>query len=70
MLVRLDFELATGWSDEEVVQRSGRLFRPRDKSRQQLPVSNQWVEWRVKGASWVATARERLQSLGHLPPPG
>jgi hypothetical protein len=37
--------------------------RPRDKSRQPLPVSNDWVQWRLKDARWVATARERLQSL-------
>ena len=41
----------------------GRLFPPRDKSRQPLPVSNEWVQWRLKDAKWVATARERLQSL-------
>ena len=41
----------------------GRLFPPRDKSRQPLPVSNEWVQWRLKDAKWVAIARERLQSL-------
>ena len=43
LLVRLDPDVATGWSDEEVVRRWGRLFPPRDKSRQPLPVSNDWV---------------------------
>ena len=57
VLVRLDPELAAGWSDEEVVRRWGRLFPPRDKSRQPLPVSNDWVEWRLKDAAWVAKAR-------------
>src|SRR5215469_17684939 len=32
VLVRLDPEVAAGWSDEEVVRRWGRLFPPRDKS--------------------------------------
>ena len=40
VLGRLDPDTATAWSDEEVVRRWGRLFPPRDKSRQPLPVSN------------------------------
>jgi hypothetical protein len=63
VLVRLDLEVAAGWSDEEVVRRWGRLFPPRDKSRQPIPVSNAWIEWRLKDEAWVAKARERLQSL-------
>ena len=63
VLVRLDPDTASGWSDEEVVRRWGRLFPPRDKSRQPLPVSKAWVEWRLQDAHWVAKARERLQSL-------
>ena len=63
VLVRLDPDLAKDWSDEEVVRRWGRLFPPRDKSRQPLPVTKTWVEWRLQDAHWVATARERLQSL-------
>ena len=63
VLVRLHPDLAQAWSDEEVVKRWGQLFPPRDKSRQPLPVSNEWVQWRLKDAKWVATARERLQSL-------
>jgi REP element-mobilizing transposase RayT len=63
LLARLDPDVATGWSDEEVVRRWGRLFPPRDKSRQPVPVSADWVQWRLKDARWVATARARLQSL-------
>jgi hypothetical protein len=63
VLVRLDPDTASGWSDEEVVRRWGRLFPPRDKSRQPLPVSKAWVEWRLQDAAWVAQARSRLQSL-------
>ena len=63
LLLRLDPDVANGWSDEEVVRRWGRLFPPRDKSRQPLPVTNDWVQWRLKDVRWVATARERLQSL-------
>jgi REP element-mobilizing transposase RayT len=63
VLVRLDPDVAQAWSDEEVVRRSGRLFPPRDKSRQPMPVTEHWVQWRLKDSLWVATARERLQSL-------
>ncbi len=63
VLVRLDSDVATGWSDEEVVRRWGRLFPPRDKSRQPLPVTNYWVQWRLQDADWVAKARTRLASL-------
>ena len=63
LLLRLDPEVAQAWSDDEVVRRWGRLFPPRDKSRQPIPVSEHWVQWRLSDAQWVATARERLQSL-------
>jgi REP element-mobilizing transposase RayT len=63
LLVRLDPEMARGWSDEEVVRRWGRLFPARDKDREPIPISKAWVEWRLKDAAWVAKMRERLQSL-------
>jgi REP element-mobilizing transposase RayT len=63
VLVRLDPDVAQGWSDEEVVRRWGRLFPPRDRSRQPIAVSKAWVQWRLQDAKWVATARQRLQSL-------
>jgi REP element-mobilizing transposase RayT len=63
LLLRLDPEIASGWTDEEVVRRWGRLFPPRDKSRQPLPVSKSWVAWRLQDTAWVAKARQRLQSL-------
>jgi hypothetical protein len=63
VLVRLDPDVAGSWSDEEVVQRWGRLFPPRDKARQPSPISDDWIKWRLKDPAWVATARARLQSL-------
>jgi hypothetical protein len=62
VLVRLDPDVATSWSDEEVVRRWGKLFPPRDKSRQPLPVTKAWVKWRLKDGAWVASARSRLQN--------
>jgi hypothetical protein len=63
LLLRLDAEVAQGWSDEDVVRRRGRLFPSRDKSRQPIAVSEHWVLWRLADGPWVATARRRLQSL-------
>jgi REP element-mobilizing transposase RayT len=45
VLLRLDPEVAQEWSDLEVVQRSGRLYPPRDKSRRPTPVTNQFLAW-------------------------
>src|SRR3954447_16156848 len=63
LLVRLDPEVAQGWSDEDVVRRWGRLFPPRDRSRRPLEVSDDWVRGHLTDAAWVAQARRRLQSL-------
>ncbi len=63
VLVRLDPDVAKGWSDEEVVRRWGRLFPPRDKARQPIAVSIDSVEWRLKDVAWVDKTRSRLQSL-------
>ncbi len=63
LLLRIDPDRANEWSDDEVVRRWGRLFPPRDKSRRPIPVSDDWVQWRLKDASWVAMTRQRLQSL-------
>ena len=63
LLVRLDPEIAKDWSDDEVVRRWGSLYPPRDKSRKPLPVSDEWVEGRLKDVPWVAKTRERLKSV-------
>jgi hypothetical protein len=63
VLVRLDPAQGAAWSDEEVVRQWGRLFPPRDRSRQPLPVSTEWGEQKLKDPAWVETARQRLRSL-------
>ena len=63
VLLRLDPKVAEGWSDEEVVRRWGRLFPPRDKFRQPVPISEAWVQDRLQDPAWVAQTRERLQSI-------
>jgi hypothetical protein len=63
VLPRLDPDAAKQWTDEEVVRRWARLFPPRDKARQPLPVTEDWLQARLKEAGLVARARQRLQSL-------
>ena len=63
LLLRLDPEVAAGWSDEEVARRWGRLYPARDKSRQPLPISKEWVKGRLKDIPWLAETRERLGSI-------
>src|SRR6185312_13432535 len=63
VLVRLDPEVAEGWSDEEVARRWGRLFPPRDAARRPLPASEDWVRGRLQDAAWLSEARQRLLSL-------
>jgi hypothetical protein len=62
VLVHLDPDIATAWSDEEVDRCPERLFPPRDKSRKPLPVSQSWVDFRLKDAQWVAMASDRHDS--------
>ncbi len=64
VLARVDDDRAQAWSDDEVVRRWGRVFPPRGKKREPLPVSKDWVRGRLNEPGWVATARQRLQSLG------
>jgi hypothetical protein len=63
VLARLDPEIAANWTDDEVVRRWGCLYPPRDKSRKPLPISEEWVQGRLKDIPWVAKTRERLQSI-------
>jgi REP element-mobilizing transposase RayT len=63
VLLRLDPELAAGWSDEEVARRWAKLFPPRDGQRKPVPVSQQWIDEKLRDPVWIARARERLQSL-------
>jgi hypothetical protein len=64
LLLRLDPDVAAGWSDDDVVRRWGRLYPPRNKSRKPEPIFEEWVQSKLKDVEWVARARERLQSIG------
>jgi hypothetical protein len=64
LVARLDPEVAQRWSKGEVVRRFGSLVPPRNKGREPLPVSDEWVRARVRDTAGVETARQRLQSLG------
>ena len=64
LLLRIDPEVANGWSDSEVVERWFRLFPPRGSDRKPMKVSKELVAARVGNTDWVAGARKRLSSLG------
>ena len=66
VLLRLDPDEATGWSDAEVVERWFRLYPPRGTDRKPLPPAKrkELVEERLKDPKWLAETRERLSSLG------
>jgi hypothetical protein len=57
VLLRLDPAVARTSSDDEVVRRWGRLFPPRDKSRQPIPLPGQWIQERLDDVQWIAQAR-------------
>ncbi len=62
LLVRLDPDLARGWSDEDVVRRWGRLFPPRDMA------WGQTVAWGQTGMAVPEALTRFPQSiLGLLP---
>jgi REP element-mobilizing transposase RayT len=63
VLLRIDSEIAASWSDEEVVQRWGRLFPPRDRNGHRLQPTREWIEWRLADAAWTAETRQKLSSL-------
>lgn len=63
VLARLDPDVAKTWSAEEVAQRWGKLYPPRNRRREKLPISDKWIQARVEDPKWIAKARQRLQSL-------
>jgi hypothetical protein len=66
VLVRLDPDIAKLWSDEEVATRWGKLFPPRNRRREIIPISQEWILDRVKDRGWIAKTREKLKSLSWL----
>ena len=63
VLARLDPEVAKTWSDEEVLRRWSKLYPPRNRRREIVPISEKWIQKRLKDPKWIAKTRERLQSL-------
>jgi hypothetical protein len=64
LLLRIDPEIAKGWSDSEVVERWFKLFPPRGSDRKPKKVSNELIDARIANVSWIAETRKRLASLG------
>lgn len=65
LLLRIDPEVAKGWSSEEVLKRWFQLFPPRGTDRKPLPAAKrkELEAERLKDKAWMARARERLSSL-------
>ena len=61
LLLRIDPEVALGWSDAEVVERWFRLFPPRGTDRKPMKVSKELVAARAANAEWIAGARKRFR---------
>jgi len=64
VLVKLEPETATEWSDENVVRRWGKLYPPRGKNRKPLRVTRAWVEQKLADKDLVDKWRSRLSNLG------
>ena len=64
LLLRIDPEVASRWTDSEVVERWFKLFPPRGADRKPMKVSNEIVAARLANVAWVAETRKRLSSLG------
>jgi hypothetical protein len=63
IVLRLDPDVARDWSDEEVARRWGALFPPRNRRREVLPVTQEWIDRQVAKPEWIAKKREHLASL-------
>jgi hypothetical protein len=63
VLVRLDPDLMKDWSDEEVARRWGTLYPPRNRKRQIVPISSEWLQSKVSDPEWIAKTRKKLGSL-------
>jgi hypothetical protein len=63
VLARLDPEVAKTWSDEEVLRRWSKLYPPRNRCGEIVPISKKWVEARLHDPQWIVKTRQRLESL-------
>ena len=64
LLLRIDPDVASSWTDSEVVERWFKLFPPRGADRKPMKVSKEIVAARLANLAWVTEARKRLSSLG------
>ena len=51
VMLRVNDDVAAGWSDEEVVRRWGRLFPPKGKDRKPLAMTKVWFNDRLHDAA-------------------
>ena len=64
LLLRIDPDIAKGWSDTEVAERWFKLFPSRGADRKPMKVSKELMDVRIANVLWIAETRKRLSSLG------
>ena len=64
ILLKLEPETASDWSDEDVVRRWGKLYPPRGKNREPQRVTRAWIEQKMADKALVDKWRARLSNLG------
>ena len=64
LLLRIDPDIAKGWSDTEVAERWFKLFPLRGADRKPMKVSKELMDVRIANVLWIAETRKRLSSLG------
>ncbi len=67
LILRINPEMAAGWSDREVVGRWARLHPPKDgRRRMEGDMLENWIEVQTHRAEFVAAIRDRLADLGQF----
>jgi hypothetical protein len=66
VLVRLDPEIAKDWSNEEVARRWALLYPPRNRKREVIPVTEEWIAQKTADPKWIDKTRDRLCNLSWL----
>jgi hypothetical protein len=63
VLLRIDTDVADGWSNEEVAIRWAQIYPPRNACRRPIPISEEWLQDRCRDEHWIETRRARLKNL-------
>ena len=64
ILCRLDADVATKWSDEEVVRRWIKVYPPKLADGTEIEINQAWIDHQLKDTKRIAVMRQRLADLG------